>query len=490
MNDISTNFSNQNPPPQFHLGKLWQKKGKFTQAIKHYQEAIQTLPNYLPSYLELGSLLLQQGKIESAIAIYRQAENLSGENNYSSQVLSILTRTKTSTNYQHILLYTERGEVYGAEQINHALMCGFKKVGKKVTCVQPENDNYLLSKRKAIGIDHYWLETDNIYGFQKENIRVAIPKGFIHTSEPTTIFAITKPDLIIFADGFPFASLVAKEIAIALDIPYIILVHCVKPEWADDFSPFLHRLPKTYQQAKAVIAVSSENLDLLHQFFGLPVNMGQVIYNGRAKEFFTPRLLELNKSLREKFNIPETAIVLFTSARLDTVKGYQYQLEAIKILQQREIYSQLYFVWVGTGIEEKQLKQAVIQLNTQQQVIFLGECDNVADLLNIADIFILSSEIEGMPLSVMEAMAKGLPVIASAVSGIPEELGNTGKLISDPKINPQATVKELVETIEIWAKDDRVRQNIGNACQQRAISLFSEDKMIDNYLKLIDNIRH
>ena len=490
MTKIFPNSNNQNLPPQFHLGKLWHKKGKLTQAIKHYQQAIQTQPNYLDSYLELGSLLLQQRKIESAIDIYRQAENLSSpENyNYSSQILGILTPTKVSTRNHNILLYTDRADIYGAEQINHALMCGLKKAGKNITCVQPENDNYLFAARRTIDIDHYWLEKYSIYGYEKDNFRVALPQVFTHTSEPTRIFASTKPDLIIFADSCPFSSLVAKQIAIAMNIPYITLIHCVKSEWANDYSPFIDRLTHTYQKAKAVLAVSSENLDLLHELFGLPAEKGQVMYNGRPQQFFTRRCLDSNKRIRNELNIPENAIVSFTSARLDEVKGYQYQLEAIKLLQKTEIWSQLYFVWAGEGLWSDKLKQEVAELNLQQQISFIGLCDNIAELLNIADIFVLPSEAEGMPLSVMEAMAKGLPVIASRVSGIPEELGDTGQLISDPNINPQATIDELVKTIQAWVKDDKLREKIANSCKQRAMLLFSEEKMIDNYLNLrMDN---
>ncbi|MBE9037329.1 glycosyltransferase [aff. Roholtiella sp. LEGE 12411] len=92
-----------------------------------------------------------------------------------------------------------------------------------------------------------------------------------------------------------------------------------------------------------------------------------------------------------------------------------------------------------------------------------------------------------MPLCVMEAMAKGLPVIASAVSGIPEELGETGKLLTDPKIDPQATVQELVTTIEDWAINPQLRQSIGQACKQRAEELFREERMIKETVEVIEH---
>ena len=60
---------------------------------------------------------------------------------------------------------------------------------------------------------------------------------------------------------------------------------------------------------------------------------------------------------------------------------------------------------------------------------------------------------EGMPIAIMEAMAKGVPVIATSVSGIPEELGDTGKLLADPNLDARSTVDELVATIQHWSCD-------------------------------------
>jgi glycosyltransferase involved in cell wall biosynthesis len=92
-----------------------------------------------------------------------------------------------------------------------------------------------------------------------------------------------------------------------------------------------------------------------------------------------------------------------------------------------------------------------------------------------------------MPLSIMEAMAKGVPVMATAVSGVPEELGPTGKLLPNPELNPEATVKEIVATIHLWAKDDKLRQQIGRQCKDRAEEHFRAERMVAEYLRAVDS---
>src|SRR5581483_6623038 len=96
------------------------------------------------------------------------------------------------------------------------------------------------------------------------------------------------------------------------------------------------------------------------------------------------------------------------------------------------------------------------------------------------------SEAEGMPLAVMEAMAKGLPVAATAVNGILEELGPTGKLLPNPCADHQAVVFGLAETIETWAADADLREAVGEACRERARNLFREERMIEESLAVIE----
>src|SRR5205823_10081808 len=111
-------------------------------------------------------------------------------------------------------------------------------------------------------------------------------------------------------------------------------------------------------------------------------------------------------------------------------------------------------------------------------VHLLGQRRDAVDWLSAADVFVLTSLAEGMPLAVMEAMAKGLPVMATAVSGVPEELGTTGRLLPDPKRAPEALMRVLVAAIEAWAASAELRRSLGAACQERARVMFREERML------------
>lgn len=406
---------------------------------------------------------------------------------YSNSQLTEVQKIKFMNN--HILLYSNDPGLGGVAQYNHALGCGLAVLGYQITYVQSQFPNRLLSEQKQIGIKHLWIEFDTLKDPER-----TVNDG----SHAQEILEIAKPDLIIFSDTWPLANSGVKKVAIQMGIPYIVVVGYVAPfpgglptEYINEIfsgrSPIesINEMPQLYQQAKVVIAVSKDNLNLLHQLFALPQDKGQVIYSGRPEIYFAPIQNFIRDRLRQELDIPLDAVVCLTVARLDAVKGYQYQLAAIERLEATDIKDSLYFVWVGGGKLEKQLRDAVNQLRMPDKVKMLGQRWDILDLYGACDIFILPSLSEGMPLAIMEAMAKGLPVIASAVSGIPEELGDTGKLLPDPNIAPEATVQELVATIQTWCANPELRNSIGRECKIRAENLYREERMISEMNEVI-----
>ncbi|PSB52488.1 glycosyl transferase [filamentous cyanobacterium Phorm 6] len=388
----------------------------------------------------------------------------------------------------HVLLYAEDHGIGGLAQFNHSLLCKLAADGYRVTSVQTRTSNPLITEQQQLGIEHIWLEFDTM----KEFLRIAY-----NCRDAEQIYAQAKPDLIIFSDGWPMANFAAKQVAIKQNIPYVITLGYIDRTYQTfnrgDQIPYFDAVSYQYDLAKAVIAVSHENLNLFKRIFKVPLERGKVIYYGRPDSYFEPRNLSNRQRLRQEQGIPEDAVVCFTAARLTPIKGYQYQLQAIAQLKNRPIWSQLYFVWAGPGSAthdnmEPELRATVSQLGVTEQVKFLGQRWDIADWLDASDIFILSSESEGMPLAVMEAMAKELPVIATAVSGIPEELGDTGKLIADPKIDPQQTARELAETVELWAQNQELRRLAGQACKLRAQEFFKEERMLLEYAEVITQV--
>ncbi|MEG4576286.1 glycosyltransferase [Microcoleus sp. N3A4] len=388
----------------------------------------------------------------------------------------------------HVLLYAEDHGIGGLAQFNHSLLCKLAADGYRVTSVQTKTSNPLITEQQQLGIEHIWLEFDTM----KEFLRIAY-----NCTDAERIYAQAKPDLIIFSDGWPMANFAAKQVAIKQNIPYVITLGYIDRTYRTfnrgDQIPYFDAVSYQYDLAKAVIAVSHENLNLFKSLFKVPLERGKVIYYGRPNSYFEPPNLSTRQRLRLEQGIPEDAVVCFTAARLTPIKGYQYQLQAIAQLKNRPIWSQLYFVWAGPGSTthdnmEPELRATVSELGVTEQVKFLGQRWDIADWLDASDIFILSSEAEGMPLAVMEAMAKELPVIATAVSGIPEELGDTGKLIADPKNDPKQTARELAQTVELWAENPELRRLAGQACKLRAEELFKEERMLLEYAEVIQQV--
>ncbi|AFZ07274.1 glycosyl transferase family 2 [Oscillatoria nigro-viridis PCC 7112] len=410
-----------------------------------------------------------------------------------SQQSSIPTASKAreaklSRRETHILLYnTDDPGVGGLAQYNHAILCQLALLGYRVTCVQTKHSSPLLERERELGIEHLWLD----FSGHKDLQRV-----LRNTQDAREIFASNKPDLIIFSDGWPFSNFAAKQVVIQMGIPYMMVIGLVMPEHATfacgDVVPYVEGVLYHCLQARALIVGAYEHLNLLCQHFKLPKERGQVIYLGRSPEYFAPPNAAARQRLRQEIGIPEDAIVCFTSARLASIKGHRYQIEAIKQLQQSPVWSKLYFVWAGTGEGsadnvEIELRETIKELGASDRVKAIGQRWDILDWLDASDIFILTSLADGTPsFAVMEAMAKGLPIVATAVGGIPEGLGDTGKLLPDPNTDPDGTARELAKTVEAWAMNPELRHQIGQACKQRAEKLFKEERMLAESIEAIE----
>ena len=389
---------------------------------------------------------------------------------------------------KHILLYASPA-IGGLLPYNHALLCALATLGYQMTHVQDIPDalvelfgsagmertrqraKWFEAQQRQVGIQqHVWLESATAADAEK-------------------IIAEAKPDLLIVSNGGPIANFFPKRSAIKHGIPFIVVEHLVHPVKPQEIPAAYAELAQQYVAAKAVIAVSQDNLRLLRKLFGLAEDKGQVIYCGRPSTYFQPPDLAVRSRLRQQWGIPADAVLSFTAARMDIIKGYQYQIGAIKQLKQTPAWEKLYFAWAGTGTLADQFKQTVKQARVSDRVKFLGELDQINDWLDASDIFLLPSESEGLPLAMMEAMAKGLPVAASAVSGVPEGLGDTGKLLTSPMFgNFQSTIQELVGILKDWGSDAALRQQVGQACKQRAEKMFREERMIEETVAIVQAI--
>jgi glycosyltransferase involved in cell wall biosynthesis len=118
------------------------------------------------------------------------------------------------------------------------------------------------------------------------------------------------------------------------------------------------------------------------------------------------------------------------------------------------------------------------------RVQLLGPRDDIPALLRAADIFVLSSRWEGLPLAVVEAMMAGLPVVATAVGGIPETVlhGETGLLV------PPGDAHALASALHRLLQDADLRRRMGEAGRQRAMAWFTQQRMVDATIALYRQI--
>ncbi len=190
------------------------------------------------------------------------------------------------------------------------------------------------------------------------------------------------------------------------------------------------------------------------------------IYNGIDIAAFEARTGRPD-ALRKTLGLAAHHTVCITVGRLAPVKGHTDLLHAFQ--KAAAAHPDLRLLVAGEGALRNDLEDLADRLGISGRVQFLGWRDDTAELLEVADLFLLASHNEGLGLVLVEAMAKRLPVVATAVGGVPEVVddGQTGLLV--PPRSPDALARALGE---LAADPDR-RRRMGEAGYRRAVGRFS-----------------
>jgi O-antigen biosynthesis protein len=229
------------------------------------------------------------------------------------------------------------------------------------------------------------------------------------------------------------------------------------------------------------IAVSQANKRLLVRDYEVDPFRIKLIRNCIDVEKYAFSL-EGRSRVRREFNVTEDQFLVGTVARFSFQKGHEFTIEAIpRIL---EAFPQTRFVFVGDGPEHDRLLAKVQQQRLQSYVLFAGVRDDIASVLSAMDLFLLTSIFEGLPLSILEAMAAGLPVIATRVSGTPEAVLHnvTGLLI--PPGNSLAVSEAVVELLG----RPQLRRRMGEQGQALVRQQFNKAFMVKQVEDIYDNL--
>lgn len=138
--------------------------------------------------------------------------------------------------------------------------------------------------------------------------------------------------------------------------------------------------------------------------------------------------------------------------------------------------------FVGGGELKSEMEQLSVNFGLQERILFSGQCFDVNQRLANADIFVLSSNYEGFPLTIIEAMSHALPIITSDVGGCKEAINGNGYLIS------KNGVQELADKLALLITDENKRQELGNISRQRFLDYFTFEKMLDKTINTYNSI--
>jgi glycosyltransferase involved in cell wall biosynthesis len=230
------------------------------------------------------------------------------------------------------------------------------------------------------------------------------------------------------------------------------------------------RFPWLKQRVQAAtidryIAVSNEIRARLCRDLYVSESKVRVVHNGiRLAQFNRP----VDTALRAMLTQDRDRPIVFTPSRLYTRKGHMHLLEAAALVPDA------LFILAGDGPERAALERHAKLLGVEARVRFLGQRQDIPQLLASCDLFVLPSLYEGLPLSVLEAMAAGKPVVATAIGGTDEAVihGETGLLV------PPENSAALATAIRTLLSDTKLAARLAQAGKARVMERFSSDTMV------------
>lgn len=257
------------------------------------------------------------------------------------------------------------------------------------------------------------------------------------------------------------AEMLGRMAAAGLPIPIVVTLHnyLIYPGSRLFFAPLYYYLKRAFPARDRYIAVSGALKEDFLKRSGVNPTKVTVIHNGIAMEPFRrakpqPELTGLGSPL------------IGTALRLSRQKGIDVLVQAAPLIFQR--YPRTALLVSGEGPLAKQLKDTVVDMGLANRIFFLGFVENLPRFLASLDIFVLPSRTEGLGIILLEALACGVPVVATDVGGIPEIItsGSHGLLV--PAQNPA----KLAAGIETLWEDQNLRRKLAERGIERIRERF------------------
>jgi glycosyltransferase involved in cell wall biosynthesis len=234
------------------------------------------------------------------------------------------------------------------------------------------------------------------------------------------------------------------------------------------------------KKVDSFIAISQEIVDGL-KGDGICTEKIKRITNFVDTARFSPANEDERERLKKMLSLEGKFVINFTG-RIVARKGIDILINTFA--KNKELLSSAIFIIAGTGPDEGRIKNLVLELGINENVRFLGHTSEPVKYYQTSDIFVLPSFAEGMPNSLLEAMACGLPAVASKIGGVVDivEDGKSGILFDSGDVSGLASA--MIKLLN----DAELRQRLGDEARKRIVEGFSIDRIADEYVKLYADI--
>lgn len=224
---------------------------------------------------------------------------------------------------------------------------------------------------------------------------------------------------------------------------------------------------------RKVTAVNEETAAYLREVVKIPARKVVTVVNGIDLDRFSAA-----RNIRKELKLPTAIPIVGIVARLEAPKNHALLLRTF--LRVSGHFPDVRLLVVGDGLLRSRLEELALELKLADQVIFLGARRDIPELLATMDLFVLSSDREGLPVALLEAMAAGLPIVTTAAGGIPSviEDGVTGLLVS-----PGDEIG-LAEKIEVVLKNLDLRDKLGENGKFFVLKHYSFERVLEQYMDL------
>jgi len=185
---------------------------------------------------------------------------------------------------------------------------------------------------------------------------------------------------------------------------------------------------------------------------------------------------------KKEFGFEKNIMVIGTVGNLREVKDHKTFIKAASEISKN--FQNVRFLIVGKGPLERELKKFAELSGIKKKIVFIGFIKEIEKIYSVIDIFVLTSFWEGCPLSVLEAMSFGIPVVSFSVGDVPYIIQNE----KDGFVVKNRDFTELIEKIKLLLKNEILRNKIGENAKEKIMREFTAEKMVNSYTDVYLNL--